>query len=142
MTAQKPGQSDPWQVIADITSELIRGGQTAYIRCRAALGVLERAGIDFNGGPHGVPPEESRPASELAWLRELYASAVHFADTWAELLVAMPDDYGCEMNCAEANAVAGLFRVLGNDVTADAIVAAHMAHDDDEERASHDEEES
>lgn len=43
--------TSPWQVIADVTSELIRGGQTADIRCRAALGVLDRAGIDFDGNP-------------------------------------------------------------------------------------------
>lgn len=53
----------------------------------------------------------------------------------------MPDDYGCTMNCAEANAVAWVYRALGNDGTADGIIAAHAAHDDAEERASHDEEE-
>ena len=82
---------------------------------------------------------KSAPAREMAWLRELYAAAVDFADIWAELLVSMPDDYGCEMNCAEAEAVAGLYRVLGNDNTARAVIAAHAAHDDEEERAAHDE---
>jgi len=57
-----PGQADPWQVITDVMSELIRGGQTADIRCRAALSVFERAGIDFDGNPVALAAREPRAA--------------------------------------------------------------------------------
>lgn len=56
-------------------------------------------------------------------------AARNFADTWYELLVAMPDEYNCEMNCAEANAAADLYRSLGLDDAAAVILAAHAAHD-------------
>jgi hypothetical protein len=56
-------------------------------------------------------------------------AAGHFADVWAELLLSLPDDYGCEMNCAEANAVADLYRALGDDATAASVIAAHGDHD-------------
>jgi hypothetical protein len=59
-----PGQADPWQVIADVMSELIRGGQTADIRCRAALGVFERAGIDFDGNPVAIAAREPQAAPD------------------------------------------------------------------------------
>ena len=70
-------------------------------------------------------------AAELATLRELRAVAAHFADTWAELLPNLPDDYECHMNCAEANAAAGLYWALGDDRTASAIIAEHARHDED-----------
>jgi len=54
--------TDPWQVITDVMSELLRGGQTADIRCRSALRVLERAGIDFGGGPVAAAVQEPKPA--------------------------------------------------------------------------------
>lgn len=59
-----PGQADPWQVITDVMSELLRGGQTADIRCRAALGVLASAGIDFDGNPVAIAGQEP-PAAEV-----------------------------------------------------------------------------
>lgn len=83
--------------------------------------------------------EIARITAERDKLRELRGVVDHFAETWAELMVTLPDDYGCEMNCAEANAAAALFRALGDNGTANAIIAAHVATDDDEERASHDE---
>jgi hypothetical protein len=43
------------------------------------------------------------------------------------------------MNCAEANAAADLYRALGLDAEAGAIIAAHVEHDDEEERATHSE---
>lgn len=60
---------------------------------------------------------------------DVVAAAEHFADVWAELMAALPDDYGCEMNCAEANAAADLYRALGDDATAASIIAAHGDHD-------------
>lgn len=59
----------------------------------------------------------------------IVSAAEYFADVWAELLVSLPDDYGCEMNCAEANAAADLYRALGDDATAAQIIAAHGDHD-------------
>lgn len=76
-------------------------------------------------------------AAELATLRELRKVAAHFTGTWAELIHQLPDSYSCEMNCAEANAAADLYRAFGDDSTAAAIIAAHAATDDDEERAGH-----
>lgn len=70
VNAATPRPADPWQVIADVMSELIRGGQTADIRCRAALGVLERAGIDFDGNPVARAAQQPQPAAgdrELEW---------------------------------------------------------------------------
>lgn len=79
--------------------------------------------------------EEAR--AELATLRELHRVVGHFAGEWAGLLTTLPDDYDCEMTCAEANAAAGLYRALGDDATAQAVITAHAEHDDDEERTSH-----
>lgn len=78
----------------------------------------------------------SAPA-ELATLRALRSVASDFAATWAELLWSLPDSYACHMTCAEANAAADLFRALGRDTDADAIIAAHIEHDDDDEREAH-----
>jgi hypothetical protein len=75
--------ADPWQVITDVTSELLRGGQTADIRCRAALGVLERAGIDFNGGPVAAASRKPLPAPELT---PVEAIRLAVADKYRELL--------------------------------------------------------
>lgn len=52
-----------------------------------------------------------------------------FCETWAELAVSLPDSYNCELNCAEADALADLFRAVGQDATADAVIAAHADHD-------------
>lgn len=68
---------------------------------------------------------------------ELGEAARYFAETWAGLLISMPDDYTCHMTCGEAEAAAGLYRALGYDDTAQAIVAAHMEHDDELEAANH-----
>jgi hypothetical protein len=43
-----PRQPNPWQVVADVATELLRGGQNADIRMRAALRVLASAGVDFD----------------------------------------------------------------------------------------------
>jgi hypothetical protein len=67
----------------------------------------------------------------------LRAISASFAGTWAELLWSMPDSYSCHMTCAEANAAADLFRALGRDADADAIIAAHAEYDTPEEVAEH-----
>lgn len=76
-------------------------------------------------------------AAELATLRALLDVASHFAATWAELLPDLPDTYTCHMNCAEANAAADLYRALGDDATAAAILSAHGDHDDEGDQHYH-----
>jgi hypothetical protein len=58
-------------------------------------------------------------------------AARHFTATWSELIEALPDSYGCEMNCPEANAAEELWRAAGDEGTAGAIAAAHAEHDDE-----------
>jgi len=80
----------------------------------------------------------AEPASaELATLRVLRKVASDFAATWAELLWSLPDSYRCHMTCTEANAVGDLFRALGRDIDADAIIAAHVEYDAADEREAH-----
>jgi hypothetical protein len=79
------------------------------------------------------------------WLEEYIASlgasfdtgiadaARYFAETWAELLPGLPDSYSCEMTCSEAEAAADLYRALGDDTTAAAIITAHAEHDTEED---------
>jgi hypothetical protein len=62
---------------------------------------------------------------------EVAEAAGHFADVWAELFTSLPDTYGCEMNCPEANAAAALYRALGDEGTADLIIKAHAARDEE-----------
>jgi hypothetical protein len=76
-------------------------------------------------------PDWKAAARAVADADPVHGAARHFAETWAELFTALPDDYGCEMNCAEANAAAGLYRALGDDSTAAAIISAHAEHDQD-----------
>lgn len=77
--------------------------------------------------PGQMPPDDTTvPAvsdSGIATVARL------FCETWAELAVSLPDSYGCELNCAEADAMADLFRAVGQDATADAVIAAHAAYD-------------
>lgn len=67
-------------------------------------------------------------ADQDAAIRE---AAAGFADVWAELLTTLSDSYGCEMNCTEANAAAGLYRALGDESTAQLVLDAHARHDDE-----------
>lgn len=61
------------------------------------------------------------------------AAARKFADTWYELLVIMPEDYGCTMQCEEAEAVAALYRSLGLEREAATIITRHVAHHTEED---------
>lgn len=85
----------------------------------------------------GVALEQARgdydQAAELIRLRAMAGAAEHFAGMWGELITSLPDAYTCHMACAEANAAAGLFRALGDDATADEIIAAHAEHDTEED---------
>lgn len=67
---------DPWQVIADVTCELTRGGQTDGIRRRAALQVLKGAGIDLSGKPVARPVRATPgPVAEIEFLGALAEAA-------------------------------------------------------------------
>ncbi len=58
-------------------------------------------------------------------------AASRFAETWAELLMALPDDYDCHMTCTEADAAAALLSAFGDEGAAQQVLAGHAAHDDE-----------
>jgi hypothetical protein len=66
-------------------------------------------------------------------LLDVAAAAAYFAETWAELITLMPDEYDCTMQCGEAEAAAGLYRALGDGKTAEEVLDAHAAHDTEED---------
>jgi hypothetical protein len=53
-----------------------------------------------------------------------------FAETWADLLTSLPDDYTCHLNCAEADTAAELLRAFGYEETAASLIRAHAEHDE------------
>lgn len=62
-------------------------------------------------------------------------AARYFADTWAELLGGMlQDEYGCWMQCGEANAAVDLYRALGDEQAARQVLFAHAFYDTEEEQ--------
>ncbi len=64
-------------------------------------------------------------------LRHEHAEAARiFVMVWAELLVSLPDDYDCHLNCSEADAAVELLRVFGYTGSADELARAHAEHDD------------
>lgn len=103
-------------------------------RDRASVVAYRIAARDLDEAIAAGAPQ---PAPELATLRELRAVAAAFTGTWAELLPDLPDSYGCELNCAEANAAADLYRALGDDATAASILAAHAAYDEEGDQHYH-----
>ena len=62
--------------------------------------------------------------------RHILRAAAAFAETWAELAPALPDNYACHMTCAEADTLAVLLRAAGQRAAGDSVLAAHAAHDD------------
>lgn len=66
-------------------------------------------------------------------LARLVATGAYFAETWAELLEALPDSYGCTMNCPEANAATEFLAAFGFGGTAREVAKAHAAHDTPED---------
>jgi hypothetical protein len=64
------------------------------------------------------------PAAEQA------ETAGHFLGAWADLLVSLPDDYGCWMTCAVADTAADLLRVFGYFGSADELIRCHAEHDE------------
>jgi hypothetical protein len=83
--------------------------------------------VRFSGDHHA---KSCRPA-DLTPTAEFARTVLHFTGTWGELMVDLPDVYGCEMNCPEANAAAGLWAAVGDEGTAMAIADAHAEHDDE-----------
>lgn len=53
-----------------------------------------------------------------------------FTQAWGDLASSLVDDYGCTMTCAEADALADVFRSVGEDNTAEAILESHARTDD------------
>jgi hypothetical protein len=70
---------------------------------------------------------------DAARLLEVVDEVVNFASVWREVLPYTPDDYEFTMQCVEAEAAAGLYRVLGDEDTADAIMEAHARYDTGED---------
>jgi hypothetical protein len=57
-------------------------------------------------------------------------AVTEFTRVWGELAESLPHDYDCHLTCTEAEALAGLFRVVGASDAADAILAAHAEFDE------------
>ena len=54
-----------------------------------------------------------------------------FTKVWGEIATCLPADYDCFLTCIEAEALADLFRAVGDDETADYIIAEHASGDDE-----------
>jgi hypothetical protein len=82
----------------------------------------------------GIGKGDSSLEAEMVLRRVLGIDALHaFTETWSELMTSLPDSYGCEMNCPEANAAEELWLAAGDEATADAIADAHAEHDTEED---------
>jgi hypothetical protein len=103
------------------TLERVTAGQTVAL-------ITERNQLRCERDAARNERDLARAALEQASAIE--AAARHLAETWSELLPDLPDSYSCEMNCPEAEAAAYLYRTLGDDATADAIIKAHAAYDE------------
>ena len=57
-------------------------------------------------------------------------AAEHFVEVWMGLAQNLPDDYGCQMTCGEADALADLFAAFGYTTDAAEIVRNHAAFDE------------
>lgn len=98
-------------------------------------------GEDLGSGPYEailrLRRDRDEARAELGTAREKLAAAEHFAGIWRDTLPEPPDAYMCTYTCAEANAAADLYRALGDEDTARAIIAAHAAYDEDEDVDQH-----
>lgn len=83
-----------------------------------------------------APPLDG-DAAELATLRALRNVVFRFTETWGAEMRRLPERYRSEMSCREAEAAADLFRAIGDDETAGAIIDAHTPYDDEFDRADH-----
>ena len=71
---------------------------------------------------------------DAAQLAGLYAEVLNFTTIWREPIVYNVDDYGCTMQCVEAEAAAGLWRAIGDEGTATALLLQHARHDTEEDQ--------
>lgn len=109
---------DPLPDLASLLDAALRRGWGS-----GAERIAERLRLDPYAGP-GAAEKALREAAGLN-------AARHFTETWRELVADLPDDYECHMNCAEANAAAGLWEAFGDPGTARALMAAHAARDEE-----------
>jgi hypothetical protein len=71
---------------------------------------------------------------DAAQLLDVADEAAYFVSTWDELMTVMlADEYGCTMQCGEAEAAAALWRVTGRADRAELILDGHSAHDTEED---------
>lgn len=101
---------------------------------RERLVTLLDEGEPLAGQPDG---DMDATEAEVATLRALRKVVSYFTGAWAELLAVLPDSYACHMTCTEAETAADLYRALGDDATAAAIIEAHAAHDAETARTVH-----
>jgi hypothetical protein len=71
---------------------------------------------------------------ETTRLLNLADEVFNFTTVWRDLLPYLPDDYDCWLNCPEADAAADLYRAIGDDAAADAVLDSHAVHDTEEEQ--------
>lgn len=60
---------------------------------------------------------------------QLPEAITYFAEVWAEVIPGLPDSYGCELTCSEANAAADFFEAVGRPMDADSVIGAHANYD-------------
>lgn len=74
---------------------------------------------------------EAEIAEGIRKATEQMRAIEYFAETWRELILDLPDNYDCHMNCTEVNAVADFYRALGDEAAAKAILNAHAQYDEE-----------
>lgn len=116
------------QILKFLTKEGIVGFLAGTSVCATYVGRLKGA---------STGPIWDHPAWGAAPRQAVATAAAHFTDVWAELMTALPDQYACEMNCAEANAAADLYRALGDDDTAALVLEAHGRYDTEDDEHYH-----
>ena len=62
-----PGQADPWQVIRELRSSLLQGGQSAQFVRGQAIGILEAHGITWNAELPAAQEPQPAPDIEAAF---------------------------------------------------------------------------
>jgi hypothetical protein len=61
-------------------------------------------------------------------------AALAFAEHWGALIESLPGGYHCHMTCEEAESAAELFKALGDESTAVAILDEHGSFDEEGDR--------
>jgi hypothetical protein len=121
----KPTEADP-QPAPELAAAMAEARQL-----RAERDDYARTLDNATTARHEVEDERNQLRLEGDELRAKLAAAEHFADIWRETLPELPDAYMCTYNCTEANAAADLYRALGDEDTAAAIIANHAHYDEE-----------